>query len=82
MGDLRGGGVGFNGHIQVKKTFDNKLDIHWIIIQTLISSIVLIQESDGHQCLWLDSRDPDSSTHDQVFWIFDSYDGENNFTII
>ena len=69
MGDLRGGGVGFNGHIQVKKTFENKLDFHWIIKYALISSIVLTQESDGHQCLWLDSRDPDSSTHDQVWTV-------------
>ena len=71
--------MGFNGHIQVKKTFENKLDFHWIIKYALISSIVLTQESDGHQCLWLDSRDPDSSTNDQVF---DSFDTEDNFMII
>ena len=60
---------GFQWTHTSKKTFENKLDFHWIINQTLISSIVLIQESDGHQCLWLDSRDPDSSPHDQVLTV-------------
>ena len=29
-------------------------------------SIITKKESDGHQCVWLDSWNPDSSPHDQV----------------